>query len=172
MIVVGRLLNYMGARILGYGRRDSIDLAKYEHISQYFNRNQLPELLQNCDYIVSILPNTSETRGLLDGNILKNCKGRYYLKLFRYFKDVKYGVLDRGTVFVNVGRGSVISEESLVRALQEKWISGAILDVFDNEPLRQESLLWKMRNVSERCLKYFYLLDIFLGIYISTFIWS
>ncbi|KAJ8917478.1 hypothetical protein NQ315_005525 [Exocentrus adspersus] len=122
------LLHFMGARILGYGRRDTIDMTKNKHISQYFSGHNLPQLLQNCDYIVSILPNTNDTRGLLNGNILENCK-------------------EKGTVFVNIGRGTVISEESLVSALQKKWISGAILDVFDVEPLRKESPLWKMENV-------------------------
>lgn len=68
----------MGATILGYGRRDSIDLAEYKYISQYFNKSKLTQLLQNCDYIVNILPNTSETRGLLDGNVLENCKGKNF----------------------------------------------------------------------------------------------
>ncbi|XP_018575144.1 uncharacterized protein LOC108913962 isoform X2 [Anoplophora glabripennis] len=125
---IGRLLNYMGATVFGYGRRDSIDLVENNHISQYFNGNDLTRFLHNCDYVVNVLPSTDQTKGLLHGTVLENCK-------------------ERGTVFVNVGRGSVISEESLVRALQEKWISGAILDVFDNEPLREESLLWKMENV-------------------------
>lgn len=58
-----------------------------------------------------------------------------------------YYFIDRHTIFVNIGRGSVISEESLVNALQMKWLAGAILDVHENEPLQKESVLWTMENV-------------------------
>lgn len=51
------------------------------------------------------------------------------------------------SVFLNIGRGDVISEESLVKALREKWLGGAVLDVFSPEPLRSESPLWTMPGV-------------------------
>lgn len=57
--------------------------------------------------------------------------------------------LDKNTVFINIGRGSIISEKCLVEALQRKWLAGAILDVHEQEPLTKESLLWTMENVSE-----------------------
>ncbi|KAJ8970291.1 hypothetical protein NQ317_019687 [Molorchus minor] len=125
---VARILNFMGAEIFGYGRRTEIDMSNYKHISQYFNKDGLFDLLQKCDYIVNTLPNTADTKGLLNGNVLENCK-------------------EKGSVFVNVGRGSIIYEEYLVKALEKKWISAAILDVFDKEPLRSDSPLWKMPNV-------------------------
>lgn len=65
----------MGATILGYGRRDSIDLVENNYISQYYSGNDLTKLLQSCDYIINVLPNTNETKGLLNGTVLKNCKG-------------------------------------------------------------------------------------------------
>ena len=48
---------------------------------------------------------------------------------------------------VNVGRGTVINEVDLVKALSEGWIAGAGLDVFEKEPLPPESPLWDMENV-------------------------
>ncbi|XP_042231328.1 glyoxylate/hydroxypyruvate reductase A-like isoform X3 [Homarus americanus] len=56
----------------------------------------------------------------------------------KYWKDA---------VFINVGRGDVISEEDLVKALDSGWISAAILDVFSKEPLPKESLLWQHPKV-------------------------
>jgi len=48
---------------------------------------------------------------------------------------------------VNLGRGSLIQEPALVRALQERWIAGAVLDVFSEEPLPAEHPLWSLPNV-------------------------
>jgi len=50
-------------------------------------------------------------------------------------------------VLVNIARGPVTVEADLVRALQEGWIAGAALDVFDKEPLPEDSPLWDMENV-------------------------
>jgi glyoxylate/hydroxypyruvate reductase A len=48
---------------------------------------------------------------------------------------------------VNLGRGALIQEPALVRALQERWIAGAVLDVFSEEPLPSEHPLWGIPNV-------------------------
>jgi phosphoglycerate dehydrogenase-like enzyme len=48
---------------------------------------------------------------------------------------------------VNIGRGGIIDEGALVKALQEGWIAGAGLDVFEEEPLPEDSPLWKQENV-------------------------
>ena len=54
----------------------------------------------------------------------------------------------KSTAFlINVSRGEVVNEPVLKQALKEKWIAGAGLDVFWNEPLEQESELWDMPNV-------------------------
>ena len=50
-------------------------------------------------------------------------------------------------VIINIARGSLIQEEFLIRALLEDKIAGAGLDVFETEPLPEESPLWEMPNV-------------------------
>lgn len=55
--------------------------------------------------------------------------------------------LERKAVFINVGRGNVVDETELVEALEKQWLRGAILDVFQKEPLPKESKLWNMRQV-------------------------
>jgi phosphoglycerate dehydrogenase-like enzyme len=52
-----------------------------------------------------------------------------------------------GVFIVNVGRGPVIDEAALIAALRERRVAGAALDVFEREPLPQDSPLWGMDNV-------------------------
>lgn len=60
--------------------------------------DHLEEILHNCDYICNILPSTPNTRGMLDGDMFRHCEGRR-------------------SVFINVGRGDICSEESILKAL-------------------------------------------------------
>ena len=53
----------------------------------------------------------------------------------------------RGVAFVNVGRGKTVDEETLVEALKSERLSRAALDVFEEEPLPEESPLWELPNV-------------------------
>jgi phosphoglycerate dehydrogenase-like enzyme len=88
---------------------------------------ELVTLLREADVIVNSLPLTDETRGVFDA---------------RAFAAMKPKAL-----FINVGRGATVVTPELVRALSEKRLGGAGLDVTDPEPLPPESPLWKMPNV-------------------------
>jgi phosphoglycerate dehydrogenase-like enzyme len=61
--------------------------------------------------------------------------------------DAEFAIMKPSAFVINVGRGPVIDEAALVRALQQKRIAGAALDVFETEPLAAESPLWDMENV-------------------------
>lgn len=56
-------------------------------------------------------------------------------------------ILERQPVFINIGRGSIISDIELIKAIENKWLRGAILDVFQKEPLPKDSTLWKLPQV-------------------------
>jgi phosphoglycerate dehydrogenase-like enzyme len=73
------------------------------------------------------LPGTPETYRLVDAEAI--------------------GAMKQGAYFTNVGRGSVVDEEALVEALRSRHLSGTALDVFEVEPLPQESPLWELENV-------------------------
>ena len=84
-------------------------------------------MVAECDYIVLTLPYTSRTHHIIDKDLLKAMKSDCFL--------------------VNVGRGKLIDEAALIRALENGWITGAGLDVFEQEPLPADSPLWSMDNV-------------------------
>ena len=124
---VAKACKALGMKVWGIGRRErSADVPSF--VDHYTTASSLPEVLQSCNYICNILPSTPATKYLLSGNVLESCK-------------------DNHPVFINVGRGDVIDEKSLVHALNQGWISGAILNVFEVEPLPKESVLWNMQQV-------------------------
>jgi phosphoglycerate dehydrogenase-like enzyme len=96
-------------------------------VDEAYAPDGLGEVLDRADYLVLACPLTEETRGLI---------GRRELRR-----------LDDDAVVVNVARGGVVDQDALVRALQNHSIGGAGLDVFEEEPLPPESLLWDLENV-------------------------
>lgn len=96
-------------------------------VDRYYHGKDLLEFATGLDYLVSVLPNTSETRQIVDKSL--------------------FDVLLPHTIFVNVGRGSAVDEAALVTALKSGQIAGAVLDVFETEPLPVSSPLWHLPNV-------------------------
>ena len=117
----------IGSKVVGYGRKDktAVDTTN-SALGKYSNK--LEDILPECDCLISILPDTPDSRGLLNNGVLSQCSKRC-------------------PIFVNVGRGTVIAEEEIITALDNKWISNAILDVFEVEPLPESSPLWRHPNV-------------------------
>src|SRR5215472_8900597 len=87
----------------------------------------LQTMLSQCDYIVLAVPLTSETRNLIGEAELRVMKSNAYL--------------------VNVARGQIVDEKCLIRALKERWIGGAGIDVTEKEPLPPDSPLFSLPNV-------------------------
>jgi phosphoglycerate dehydrogenase-like enzyme len=98
-----------------------------EFVSRVGPPEELIALLREADVVVNALPLTHETTGVFDA---------------RAFAAMKPKAL-----FINVGRGATVVTAELVRALSEKRLGGAGLDVTDPEPLPPDSPLWKMPNV-------------------------
>jgi D-3-phosphoglycerate dehydrogenase len=87
----------------------------------------LSELLAHSDFVSMHLPDTPQTKGFLQE---------------KHFRQMK-----KNAIFVNTGRGPTVVESALIRALQEGWIAGAGLDVFEVEPTRPDNPLHRMTNV-------------------------
>lgn len=93
----------------------------------YAGPEQMPEFLAACDYLVLALPATPQTRHIMG--------------------EAQFAGLKPGAVFINVGRGTLVDEAALIRALEEKRLAAAFLDVTEVEPLPAQSPLWTMENV-------------------------
>ena len=87
----------------------------------------LAELLATSDFVSMHLPDTPQTRG--------------------FFQEKHFRQMKPSSIFINTGRGPTVREAALVRALQEGWIAGAGLDVFEVEPTRPDNPLHAMANV-------------------------
>ena len=87
----------------------------------------LKTMIAECDFLVVTVPLTPETGGLIGAEELD--------------------VMKPGAFLVDVSRGGVIDHIALIRALKNKKIGGAALDVFPEEPLPEDSPLWKSPNV-------------------------
>ncbi|MCT2537489.1 D-2-hydroxyacid dehydrogenase [Aquibacillus koreensis] len=89
--------------------------------------DELHDLLPKCDYVVVTLPLTDQT--------------------YHIFGEEAFNKMKDSSFFINIGRGQLVDEPALIKALQEKQIAGAGCDVFEQEPLPYESPLWNMDNV-------------------------
>ena len=61
--------------------------------------------------------------------------------------EEEFKIMKETAYIINIARGPIIQEKAMIKALQEHWIAGAGLDVFEKEPLPEDSPLWDMKNV-------------------------
>jgi phosphoglycerate dehydrogenase-like enzyme len=135
---VGRIARCFGMRVVatkrsvsqmrdvGYVAQDTGDKTG-ALLDEVFPPERLSEMLSLCDYAVVAVPLTPETRKLIGEAELQAMKPSAYL--------------------VNISRGGTVDEVALLRALQEGWIAGAGLDVFEEEPLPSDSPLYGLENI-------------------------
>jgi glyoxylate/hydroxypyruvate reductase A len=121
--VIAKIARAFQMRVLGLSRTGK----RVPEVDRVYRRPAFHEFLAGSDYVVLVAPLTPETRGMLGEPELHAMKPEAWL--------------------VNLGRGSLIQEPALIRALQERWIAGAVLDVFSEEPLPTEHPFWGMPNV-------------------------
>ncbi|WP_372508996.1 D-2-hydroxyacid dehydrogenase [Actinomadura madurae] len=121
---IGRRLSAAGLAVTGAGRtaRDADPDLGLVHPME-----RLDEALAEADYVVLAAPLTPRTRGMIDAAALDRMRPSARL--------------------INVGRGALVAEPDLVKALRARRIAGAALDVFEDEPLPPSSPLWDMPNV-------------------------
>lgn len=121
---VARLAKAFRMNTLGVNRSgDAV-----EYVDELFKLGEVSKIIHKADFIVSVLPSTTETINYLT---------------FEHFQQMK-----ETAVFINIGRGSLVKTEVLIEALNQKEIAHAYLDVFEEEPLTEGHPFWKMGNVT------------------------
>lgn len=115
-----------GMKIAALRRRPELSRAD-PLVDASYTPAQIKELMAASDYILVAAPLTPETRGLIG--------------------EAEIGAMRPDAVIINVGRGAVIDEPALIRALESGRIRGAALDVFNTEPLPAGHPFYRMRNV-------------------------
>ena len=123
---LARMAKQFGMRVKGYthASEDSRDVDEYVHGSL---TAAAAAFAADLDYLVSVLPDTAATRGVVDAAFLRALPPR--------------------AVFINPGRGGVVDEAALADALQGGRLAGAVLDVFRTEPLPADHVFWRLPNV-------------------------
>ena len=122
---VARRAHAFGMQVTGVRRRATEP--KEPFVDRVAGPEQLDSTLSGCDVLVISAPFLPETDRLIGAGRL--------------------ALLNRGAILVNVARGRIVEEQAMITALQSGHLGGAVLDVFDHEPLDPASPLWSLPNV-------------------------
>ena len=121
---LGRRAHALGMRVQAIRRRPG---PKPPELVRLAAPDFLPTLLETSDYVALAAPETPDTEGLLGAAELARMRP--------------------GAVLINLARGTLVDEPALVRALETRRLRGAMLDVFETEPLAADHPLWRLENV-------------------------
>ncbi len=124
---VADLSHAFGMRVLAIRRSVERRTPGEGPVDELLPPSELMYLLAESDYVVLAVPLTPESTRLIGEPELRAMKP--------------------SAVLINIARGAVIDEAVLIRAIKERWIAGAALDVFEKEPLPSDSELWALDNV-------------------------
>lgn len=108
-------------------------LAVKKHLSNemfadhVYTEAEIMDVLPKADIVIAALPSTPDTENFFDAE--------------------KFAAMKPSALFINIARASIVDEEALIKALQEKKISGACMDVFSKEPLPADHPFWDMEQV-------------------------
>lgn len=120
---VAKLCKAFDMRVIGTKR----NVESVECVDLVFPQSELTQHIPEADYIVVLVPHTTETKKMLGEQAFKEMKKSAYL--------------------INLGRGKVIDEKVMIEVLKEERIAGAFLDCFVEEPLPTDNVLWNFENV-------------------------
>ena len=125
----GRKLALLGFDVAGW----SLARKQIADIDSFAGADELPDFLARSDILVCLLPLTKDTFGILNKELLAKLPHDGALK---------------GPVLINAGRGGLQVERDIIEALRDNTLYAATLDVFEQEPLAQESPLWEHPRVT------------------------
>jgi len=124
---VARLARSVGVRVVGCKRTvTGVDAATLG-VDALYAFADLHEMVAEADYVCLVAPQTPETEGMFD--------------------DAAFAAMKPDSVLINIGRGGLVQEDALMRALDEGPLAGAVLDVTPTEPLPDGHPLWSRDDV-------------------------
>ena len=123
---VARLLEPFGCRVLATRRRPDLGTDGASNVELH-GLEDLDDVLRSSDIVVVAAPLTDETAGLIGAEQLRQMRENAWV--------------------INIARGRLVDETALRRALESGWIGGAVLDVFNEEPLSADSPLYETPNL-------------------------
>ena len=121
---VAEALSKLHFEVLGYSTSEK----KIAGVTTFQGEKQLPDFLRQLDVLINLLPLTSRTKGILG------------MRLFQKFTKPVY--------LINVARGGHVIESDLLKALENRQLSGALLDVFNTEPLPADHPFWTHPDIT------------------------
>ncbi|HEU4752899.1 MAG TPA: D-2-hydroxyacid dehydrogenase [Armatimonadota bacterium] len=131
IIGLGGIGSNIARRAHGFGMHvlatDPKVAAKPDYVDELHLPDAFHRLLPRADVLVSAVPLTPQTRGMVG--------------------EREFGMMKKGVIFINMSRGKVVNTDALVQALESKKLAAAGLDVTDPEPLPKGHPLWKQNVV-------------------------
>jgi phosphoglycerate dehydrogenase-like enzyme len=118
---------HFGMRVHGYTRSSRTSPA----VDQYFHGDDKAAFASGLDYLVVVLPETQDTRAIIDRAMI--------------------GALPSRALLINAGRGRTLDETAVIEALATGRLAGAVLDVFPEEPLADDHPFWRTPNTFITC---------------------
>ena len=120
---VARTAKFFGMTVRGY----TFSSETSSDVDKYYHGTDLLEFAKGLDYLVNILPNTKDTHKIINADLL--------------------AALPPHALVINVGRGPAVDEAALLEALSRQKVAGAVLDVYEKEPLPQDHPFWSTPNL-------------------------
>lgn len=120
---VGMATNFFGMRTIGISKSGK----HVEGFERVYEASMVEECAKKADYIIIAAPKTAATEGVFSKELLSSLK--------------------QEAVIINISRGELLDEQCLVDLLNSGQIRGAALDVFREEPLAKDSMLWTCKNL-------------------------
>lgn len=119
-----RLVKAMGAYVIGVKRRPG---PKPDYVDELCTTDEFDSVVSRGDVILSVMPSTPET--------------------IHFFTKDRFRLMKKSAIFLNCGRGTALDLDVIYQVLSEKLIAAAGLDVFETEPLPEDSPLWGLENL-------------------------
>lgn len=120
---IARYLAPMGIRITGVSRRAK----PLKWVGEVFPPEKVQQATVGARFLIVAVPKTRQTRGMISHKVLFS--------------------LEKGGIIIDVSRGDIVVQDALIEVLNTGHLGGAVLDVFEEEPLPPDSKLWDLPNV-------------------------